>query len=188
MKVTKLEHRAPENCTYHAQQNGIVIGIHPVTDKREVKDIFKTDLRSKGVLPILLVAENRNSSSSFVLAKDNVSILDEVTGLASVSRQTTVTSETAGGAISVVGAAAISAPLLAVGMKMASDATVIQHNLGGKEFYTRTLGPGQNAQGFLYFQHPKESPPVGIYHVIVHAHDSTTGGLLPFDFKMTLAP
>ena len=71
---------------------------------------------------------------------------------------------------------------------MMSDATVIQHNLGDKEFYTRTLGPGQRAQGFVYFQHSKDTPPAGVFHVIVNASDSTTGNLLPFDFEVTLPP
>jgi hypothetical protein len=64
MKVTSLPQRSPESCEYHDQQKGLAIGVHPVTDRREVKEIFKTDLRSKGVLPILVVAENRNSTMS----------------------------------------------------------------------------------------------------------------------------
>ena len=194
MKIKPLAERSPDSCTYHDEQQGLAIGVHPVTDRHEVKEIFRTDLRSIGVLPILVVAENRNSSASYVLAKDNVSVLDESTGIASALQRSKVASETPGSATATAGAAMLAvapvaaAPLLIAGMKMASNATVIQHNLGDKEFYTCTLGPGQSAQGFIYFQHPKDALPAGVYHVLVNVRDSATGGLIPFDFEVTLTP
>ena len=78
------------------------------------------------------------------------------------------------------------APLLFAGLKMASNATVIQHNLADKEFYSRTLGPGEKAQGFVYFQFPKESPPSGNYHVVAEVKTSAGGKGTTFDFPVNL--
>ena len=64
MKVKPLVERSPDSCPYHDQQQGLANRVHPVTHKREVKEIFRTDLRARGILPILVVAENRNSSAS----------------------------------------------------------------------------------------------------------------------------
>lgn len=161
MEVTKLPTRNADTYAQHAEKDGVTVAVRPLTDEREIKDMFKVDLRAKGLLPILLVAENHSAASSFILAKDKVSVLDETTGLASSSRQTKVASDTGGAVTATVGAAAISLPLVVAGLKLASDATVIQHNLADKELYSRTLGPGQKAQGFIYFQYPRGTTPSG---------------------------
>ena len=188
MKVTELKTDSAESYADHARKNGVAIGVRPFTDKKEIKETFKIDLLAKGLLPILLVAENQSESSSFILAKDRVSVLSEATGVTNISGRTEVKSDTAGNALTVAGAALGATPLLLVGLKMASDATIIQHNLADKEFYSRTLGPRQKAQGFIYFQFPKESPPSGAHHVLIELKDSATGELTPFDFSVNLNP
>ncbi len=92
------------------------------------------NLLEKGLLPILLVAEKHSTSSSFILAKGKVFVLDEATGATSVSQLAKVTSQTAGDATAIAGASLLAgAPVMIAGLKMASDATVIKHNLADKE-------------------------------------------------------
>ena len=194
MKVTELKTGSAESYADHARKNGVAIGVRPFTDKKEIKETFKIDLLAKGLLPILLVAENQSESSSFILAKDRVFVLSEATGITNTSQRAAVTSETGGNATAIAGAVLLGAtslagaPLMIAGLKMASDATIIQHNLADKEFYSRTLGPKQKAQGFIYFQFPKESPPSGAYHVLIELKDSATGEPTPFDFTVNLNP
>jgi hypothetical protein len=192
MSVTPLTTGGADSYTQHEQTNGLVIGIRPMTDKREIKGMFKVNLLDEGLLPILVVAENQSGSASFIIAKDKVYVLNEATGTTNTSQQKEVASGTAGTAVGITGAVLVgagslaAAPLLFTGLKMASNATVIQYNLADKEFYSRTLGPGEKAQGFVYFQFPKESPPSGNYHAVAEVKNSATGEATTFDFPMKL--
>ena len=167
-----------------------------MTSRTETQELFKVDLQKAGLLPIFLVAENRSDSASFVIAKEKVQVLDAATGTTSGSQRTKVKSEKGGNTTAVVGAAllpvtlGVGAPLLFAGMKMASDATVIQHNLGANEFYSRTLDPGQRAQGFIYFQYPPEPSLASDYHLTVELKDSASGKIIPVDVpvRLTLRP
>jgi hypothetical protein len=199
MKVTHLTTGQAESYTPHEQKNGLVVGIHPMTDKREIEDMFKVNLLDKGLLPILVVFENQSPDASFIVAKDKVAVLDAVTGASSPSQRKKVTSN-AGEAMQASGAIMVSLggfvlPLLLIGlpiectgMQHASDASVIEYNLGDKEFYSRTLGPGEKVQGFIYFQFPNESSAAGNYHVVAEVKNSATGESTTFDLPANLTP
>ena len=59
----------------HAQvKDGLAIAANPLIDKEEVVKYFGADLLSLDVLPVLVVAENRSLSSSFVLSKEQFSL------------------------------------------------------------------------------------------------------------------
>lgn len=192
MDVTQLKTHAAASYAQHAEKKGLVVAVHPVTDRKEIDEVFKTDLLDKGLLPILVVAENRSSSASFILAREKVYVLNEATGVASGNQRTNITSETGGQATALAGAAvllaasAASLPLVFAGLKMASDASVIQHNMADKEFYTRTLAPGDSAQGFVYFRFAPETPISGAYRLRAEATDSSTSEIVPFDFDLNL--
>lgn len=192
MRVTPLTTGAADSYTQHDAKDGVVVGIHPMTAKGEIKETFKMDLLDKGLLPILVVAENKSASASFIIAKEKIAVLSGATGATNTSQRKEVTSGSAGTALGITGAVLVgagsvaAAPMLFVGLKMASDADVIQHNLADKEFYSRTLGPGEKAQGFVYFQFPKDSPPSGNYHVVAEIKNSATGKATSFDLPVTL--
>src|SRR5260221_11522436 len=192
MSVPELKTGRADSYLKHEEKAGLTIGTQALTDRRQIKDTFKINMLDKGLLPILLVAENQSASASFILAKDKVFVFSEANLTTNTYRAEKVTSETPGGAVAIAGASLIAATslagaqLLLAGLKMASDATVIQHNLADKELYSRTLGPGQKAQGFIYFQYPKENPPSGAYHVLVEVKDSSTGEPTTFDSRVDL--
>lgn len=186
MSVTPLTTGSAVSYAEHEQKNGITIGIKPMTNKGEIVAMFKVNLFDVGLLPILVVAENQSASASFIIAKDKVFVLNEVTKTTSSSQRKEVTSGISATAVGYAGAALGSTPLLIAGVIMASDATVIQHNLADKEFYSRTLGPGEKAQGFVYFQFPKESLPSGNYHLVAEVTNSATGKATTFDFPVNL--
>jgi hypothetical protein len=175
----------------HEQKNGVAVAIRPMTDKREIEDMFKVSLLDKGLLPILVVVENQSTAASFIVAKDKLTVLNEATGATSSSQRKQVTSG-AGAAMRDTGAVLVAvgslaaAPLLFTGMQKASNASVIEFNLADKEFYSWTLGPGEKAQGFVYFQFTKNSPPSGNYHVVAEVKNPATGEATTFDFPANL--
>lgn len=187
MSVTPLTTGSAVSYAEHEQRDGIVIGVKPMTNKGEIEDMFKVNLLEQGLLPILVVAENQSASANVIIAKDKVFVLNEATRTTNSSQRKEVASGISGTAVGYAGAALGSTPLLIAGIKMASDATVIQDNLADKEFYSRTLGPGEKAQGFVYFQFPKESPPSGNYHLVAEVKNSATGKATTFDFPVNLS-
>ena len=198
MKVAPLTTSSADSYTQHEQRNGLVVGIRPMTDKREIEDMFKVNLPDKGLLPILVVVENQDPTASFIMLKNKLWVQNEAMATNNSTQQRgKVTSgagegmSTAGGVMMGLGAFAlplfvVGAPLALAGNKVASDASVIEFNLADKEFYSWTLGPGEKARGFVYFQFPKSSPPSGNYHFVAEVKNPATGETIPFDFPVSL--
>ncbi len=194
MKVTPLATNQASSYTQHEEKNGLVIGIQPMTDRREIQDMFKVNLLEHGLLPILLVVQNQSASDSFIVPKEQITVLGGATGSTNTSHEADIASGAkaageatgfAAGAI-ILASPVVAAPLIIASLKLGSDATVVQYNLADKEFYTRTLGPGEKAQGFLYFRFPKTSPPSGAYHIIISARNPASGKTTAFDFPVNL--
>jgi hypothetical protein len=69
----------------------------------------------------------------------------------------------------------LGAPLLFAGLKLSSDAEVVQHNLRDKEFYGKTLDAGQSVHGYVYYSWPSTPPGAASQVVVVEAVDSASG-------------
>src|SRR5580765_6228781 len=157
--VTKVQTQTAASYEHHSEKDGLTIGVHPLTQEQEVKQTFNVNLLNKGLLPVLVVAENHNPSSSFLIAKENVYVFNEELARTNSAPTKSVGAGMAGSgtAIGIVGAVGVGAgslaatPLLFTGLAMAANATVIQHNLADKQFCSRTLNPGEKAQGFVFF-------------------------------------
>ena len=190
MNVPPMTIGSVESYPLNSEARGLVVAVHPVTSEAEVDATFNSDLLGKGVVPILVVIENRNPSASFVIAKDQVAVVDTSSAASTTSALPKVASSTAGGAtqaagfVAILAAPVLAVPLVVAGLKMASDAQVIQHNLADKAFYSRTVGPGEKAHGYIYFQVPKGTELAGHHHVLIEVRDSATNEPLTFDFPI----
>ena len=132
-------------------------------------------------MPIHIFAENRNSSSSFLLSKDHVCLKNKsTTGSLNQGARTEGEEASAGGHI-LVGAGAVlvfalpvlSPILLFPGIKMLSDAEVIKCNLVTKELQTKTVSPGKSVEGFVYFKLPTDSTSLKDWYLLIKATDIT---------------
>lgn len=112
-----------------AEKEGLLIAISPTVDAREMGDVFRVNFIEKGVLPVLLVAENRSEAVSFIVPKENMAVTNRDTREAAEGQRAPVTSETAAAVLGAVGAVTLRLPFLIAGMKMVSDAQIIEHNL-----------------------------------------------------------
>jgi len=191
MKVTPLTASQADSYPKHQEVNGIVVGIQPMTDAKEIKDTFKVNLLDKGVLPVLVVVENKRPDTSITIVKDKVCLRDQAAGTSSLPERKKVTSDTgkglaAAGAVLVACCVIPAIPVLFEGMQMNSNASIIEFNLGDEEFYTHTLGPGEKAQGFVYFQLVGGTSTSGNYHLIAEVNDPASHEATTFDFPMTL--
>jgi hypothetical protein len=161
-----------------------------MTDAKQIKDTFKVNLLDKGVLPVLVVVENKRPDTSITIARGKVCLHDQAAGTSSLPERKKVTSD-AGRGLAAAGAVLTACcvipaiPLLFEGMQMNSNASIIEFNLGDEEFYTHTLGPGEKAQGFVYFQLPGGASTSGNCHLIAEVNPPASREATAFDFPLS---
>lgn len=149
-------------------KNGLSVAIHPLTDVEENKKYFGVDLLNKGILPVLVMAKNQ-SPSSFILKKERFSLGSKNPVSDSTNDRKRLGSEASGEALSLAGAMLISLPLMFIGGKMESDATVVKQNFLVKELHMETISPGKSTQGFVYFRLPKGTAPQKLWKIHLEA-------------------
>ncbi len=185
MKVPETKVQATESYQLKAEYEGLLVAAYPVTNKDEIEKSFRTDLLGNGILPVLIIAENRSSSTSFLIAKEKVAVVDQDSLRKTSANREIPASDKGGESLLNIGGVLFSPVLLIAGSKMASDAQVINHNLADKAFYSRTVGPGQKVYGYVYFQLPQGSAAIERHHVLVEVSDASTGKTVTFDFPFS---
>ena len=91
MNVPEFKVQETKDYKHIAETNGLLVAVQPVTDKTQVKEAFRTDLVAKGLVPILVVVENK-SSSSFLLAREKIFVVQADTGTNGGARRKIATS------------------------------------------------------------------------------------------------
>lgn len=138
-------------------KNELSIAIRPIIDKAESEKYFGVSLLDANILALFIIAENRSTSSSFVISKEDFALGEHGVFSDELARDQRVGAEGSGKAVAVTGALLISPLLMFVGAKMVSDATVIKQNMTTKELTRRTISPGGRVEGFVYFDLPQGS-------------------------------
>lgn len=136
-------------------KDGLAVAVRPFLDDEENKKYFGTALVAGGIVAAYVLSENRSPSGSFVVPKDGISLAADLARAR--AHQGEVQSTAAAEATLMVGAILLSPLALGIGAKLFSDASVINHTIRAQEFHTRTLSPGQQGGGFVYFQLPEKA-------------------------------
>jgi hypothetical protein len=163
-------------------KNDLCIGLRAMTDPRDLEQYFGTDLSARNVLPVYVVAENKNASSSFVVSQEHISLQHNATKDTVRQGDYTVTGKSSGGAAAAMMGAGgllvvplIAAPVLPVlivgGAKAMSNASVVKRNLASKGLWTRTVSPGKSVDGFVYFNLPEKNGSVKDYSLVIQVDE-----------------
>ncbi|GEM_PF-4291467 len=72
MRLPDYEASSSSSYKHVNTQNKLSLAINPLTDKQEIEKYFGMDLLSANTLPILVIAENNNPVSSFIISKDRI--------------------------------------------------------------------------------------------------------------------
>ena len=144
--------------SFHSYPNtkvdcNIGIIVQPLTNSKEIKQYFGTNLRSSDVLPVFVLVEN-HGSTSFLLSKERIVLVLEVDNLPQMSHPDSTKSESLPIIIGILSLHDSSLFTL-ISAKLGSDAKEINHNLVVKELRTKTVSPGTDTKGFVYFSLPK---------------------------------
>jgi hypothetical protein len=189
MSVPKDVAKSADAYEQRTTKNGLTVAVHMIRTGAEMDQVFNTDLRADGILPILVVVENHNDSSTFVIAKQKISLVDSEGRREIEAQRRGATSP----ADNVVGAAGVGlyvlspilgAPLLIAGLKLSSDAQIVQHNVRDKEFYSQTLEPGQSVHGYVYYPWSTTAPVTTARYIVLETTDSVSGETVRFSLPI----
>ncbi len=134
-------------------KDGLKIAIDPFLEPERQKEFFRDNLLAKGILPVLIIVENKSGGSVFYLQKDQASVsFSEKESAGSVvtsGRSLTYESPDKG-----VKAAFYVSPLIVASIWQSSEnkreaTTQIMVN---NELRERTLNPNESQHGFLFFK------------------------------------
>jgi hypothetical protein len=143
------------------------VAVHPMTDIAEQQKYFGLALGDLGVLPVLIVVENRSSSAKLVLRDDRIALQSLGTQryypkLAPDMAMDAKGNEGAQSAAVGVGVASLytgpmilSLPAVLYSVKLGKDsetAALVQTNLLEKSLLSRIIRPGTTVSGFAYFK------------------------------------
>jgi hypothetical protein len=161
---------------FTTREHGFQISADPYKEEKRLHDYFGCDLLSRGVLPVLVVIENRDADDGYSLINEKASLMmkntDMRTGSGAVSADDLNTDELHkalhSGQLKAANVltplAALAFPLLipaaALGYsakKRIEDEVAIRRNLEDKQITNKTLYRGGTQSGFLYFPINKEN-------------------------------
>jgi hypothetical protein len=164
----------------------LVVAIHPLLDGEESKKYFGTDLLANHILPAYVIGENRHASSSFMLFRDRITLRAGQLAATRAPDKATAAAEgeTLGWTSVAVAFAALPVGIIGsiVAMKQIADTSEAHRHFKAQEFQTRTLSPGQSAQGFVYFQLPKDVQLPAQWTIHLETLEAVNKGVTRFEF------
>jgi len=165
---------------------GLAVAVHPLSDGRLIKETFGTDLLAGNVLPIFVSITNRNATESFLLAREQLALgVAEATSSAATADKKPKTTG-AGEAVALTGAAIGAPVMMLAGLKVLTDSMIINHQYAIQQLQTKMLSPGQDANGFVYFQIPKKSVRPAQWTFVTRFKNSRSDEEILLTFPFTL--
>lgn len=172
------------------------ISVEPFLEKERVKELFGINLLSEGIVPVLVVAENHNSQSSFLLKKTafllEVNTDEHIAMLSDAEPSKARDSQKAASGVSKLWSVlvvapplmALSSPVVLLAADAHADADAAMHNLVEKELMERTLPPGEFQHGFIYFKLPTDAAVRNITAFSMEATEFPSRKVLTFRFPL----
>jgi len=143
-------------CDYplHQEKQDLHIAVQPFKNKAQLQRYFQTNLLAKGILALLVIAENHHPNASFLLLK-NEFLLGSVNAGNYASRPGDSVRGRFPETVATMLGTGLATNLLA--LQASTSASRVKHNLVAKELRPRTLAPGSSQSGFVYFKLPGKS-------------------------------
>jgi hypothetical protein len=164
------------------EQNGLRIGVAPLTDVAEISLKFGTNLIGNGVLPVFIVVKNNSATNSFLVVPDKFRLM----AMGTTHEQTRKKPKSlwAGGAAQLAGAVSFSPLFIGVGAIIATDTLTANHQLTVNKLGMRTLSPFSETAGYLYFKIPNPASTLEDCALVVEIPNSSTRASIIFQFPL----
>jgi hypothetical protein len=137
----------------------LAILAYPLASSEDQRTYFRLDLNGAGVLPIWLSITNQSPAERFLIDADDIKLAYGDAPIKAAERSRSTIDDSAGRVtenLAAIGMAAgpvgmaVSLPILLMSGGVIARQDDIRRNLMVRQFYSRTLGPGQSAAGFIY--------------------------------------
>jgi hypothetical protein len=137
----------------------LAILAYPLPSSEDQRTYFRLDLNGAGVLPIWLSITNQSAAERFMVDADDINLAYGDVPIKAAERSRSTIDDSAGRVtenLAAIGMAAgpvgmaVSLPILLMSGGVIARQDDIRRNLMVRQFYSRTLGPGQSAVGFVY--------------------------------------
>ncbi len=135
---------------------GVEIALDPFVERQRTDQFFGIDAAHDGIGIVFVRIFNNTPDHVFLVEKKDFQLLLAGASSGQNAGAQKVERGTAGGEATAMVGAAVSGlgglALVLAGNSMVSHATEVRRNFVGKEMPDQTLPPGQNMEGFIYFQ------------------------------------
>ena len=157
----------------HQVKDDLFVAVEQFRDKERILKYFGADLLSKGILPVLTVVENHNRNSSFILLKEQFSLISSNRSKSTEESESLLRPfpETAG---AILGGT--------IALYFSTKASQIRHNLMTRELRMKAISPGGSQCGFVYFKLPDKHDLASTSGISVKAQNLQTDEVITFVF------
>ena len=162
VSIKNYEPKPIDHDSNSQERRGLKIYIDPLTTRKDCKKFFGVNLLNLGILPVFVLAENSNPSSSFIIKNDQFSLSNvewNSPDRSKVGDESTL--------VLVNNCLMGSLPVIS----MIRNKLEIKQNFAEKEFRAKTLSPGEQTHGYVYFQLPKQGMTEDCLSIQVKAFD-----------------
>jgi hypothetical protein len=151
-RITDYQPASPSISEHMVQGSGVGVALDPFVESERTRQYFDIDAVANGIAILHVRVVNNTADQTFLVEKKDFQLSTDggTNGLTGDGKKIE-RSEAVGDTVGLVGAAAVSLPLLFASMSMVSHSSEIQRNFTGKEMDDQTLSPGQSMEGFIYF-------------------------------------
>jgi hypothetical protein len=169
MEYAKVNVQQASSYEFSCNKSGLIISVDPYIQKDRIDNVFKYDLLSKAILPLLVVFENKNAEDGYTLLTEQTKLIlkhhkaedtkDELDG---ELRMTETISNTYTDELALrLGLFLVTSPfidgIIGAAFQTRRDQLVsIAQNISKKALTDKTVYPGGSHNGFLYLKFSKE--------------------------------
>ena len=174
MEIKKVTAQKADSYKYTAEKAGLKISVDPYREEDRLKEFFGCDLLSRGVLPVLVVFENKSAEDGYIFIKEKSGLLmtnpdsrNTSNNLANesyksdnldraVKTETATTGLTLATMGGIMAAGALPGLILyvpaGIAQEKAKEEFVIMRNFEDKKLVDKTVYQGSSNNGFIYFR------------------------------------
>lgn len=178
---------------YTQVKDGLAVAISPLFNPQESETYFDTDLVSRGIVAVLVRVENQSAPSTFLVLKERFALRtgqreeSQVSGREQIKPGFLEDALQVGNQLGAGGGqgALLLVPLIPVFIvaeKMHVHEERVRRKLLIEEFQTKTISPGEETHGFVYFPLPSGQPRAGQWTLHMEVQDLQSQEVNPFDF------
>ena len=151
-----------------ATSDGLSVGVFVMDDPVDQKTYFETDLKHAFITPLWVSVANASAGQRFWFDIAEMQLSDHSTFASSGDS----VDERGGTALVVTDLFAGTLVLGLIGESMLADASRAKKNMIDRGLGSHTLGPGQQASGFVYVRRDKANPTVAGCSLVLAAHET----------------